>query len=68
MADLHELSLRARNAFYDLSVAPAEVRNSALLASASSLRARSEAIFSANAEDLRNAEEDSLAAPLLPRL
>ncbi len=68
MADLHDLSLRARNAFYDLSVAPAEVRNSALLASAAALRSRSEAIFAANAQDIKAAEEENLAAPLLQRL
>ena len=68
MADLHDLSLRARNAFYDLSVAPAEVRNSALLASAAALRSRSEAIFAANAQDVKAAEEENLAAPLLQRL
>ena len=68
MADLHELAGNARNAFYELSVSPLEQRNQALSALADRLRAHQEEIFSANEEDLRQAEGESLAAPLLHRL
>ena len=68
MADLHELAGRARGAFYELSVSPLEKRNQVLSALAERLRARQEEIFRANEEDLRLAEEEQLAAPLLHRL
>ena len=66
--DLHDISFRARNAFFDLSVAPLEKRNRALSCMAELLRQRAEEIFAANTEDLRRAEEEGLAAPLLHRL
>ncbi len=68
MNDLHDMSLRAREAFYTLSAASAETRNRALLAMADTLNAAADRIFAANGEDLRLAEAGSLAAPLLHRL
>ena len=68
MNDLHEMSLKAREAFYDLSGAPVEKRNAALLKMAETLEKRREAIFAANREDLEEAEKDGLAQPLLHRL
>ena len=68
MFDLHDLSSRARAAFTDLSVALLSRRNDALLRMADLLRARQACIFSANREDLAQAEAEGLAAPLLHRL
>ena len=66
--DLHQMSLRSRKASYDLSAAPVDARNQAMLALARILEERYEEIQIANGEDLRAAEEDHLAAPLLHRL
>ena len=68
LRDLHEMSLRSRKAFYDLSAASLNARNQALLALARVLEERYEAIQAANREDLRAAEQDHLAAPLMHRL
>ena len=68
MNDLHDMSLKARAAFYGLSAAPAEKRNSAMLAMAQKLQDRKLSIFSENAADIAEAEETGLAAPLLHRL
>ena len=68
MNDLHEMSSRSRNAFTELSVAPAEVRNRALFRVASVLNESAADIFTANLEDMRIAEEEGLPAPLLQRL
>ena len=66
--DLHELSLRARKAFYDLSVASAEQRNQAILYLAELLEDHFSKISDANNEDHRIASEEKLAPPLLHRL
>lgn len=66
--DLHELSLRAKKAFYDLSVAPADQRNQAILFLSELLNARFSEISAANGEDLRIASDDHLPQPLLHRL
>ena len=66
--DLHELSLRAKKAFYDLSVAPADQRNQAILFLSELLNARFSEISAANGEDLRIAADDHLPQPLLHRL
>ena len=68
MKDLHELSLRARNAFYDLSAATAEQRNRAILFLSGLLKDRFSEISAANNEDLRAAEDNHLSSPLLHRL
>ena len=66
--DLHEMSLRSRKASYDLSAASLTARNQALLALARVLEERYDEIQSANGEDLRAAEQDHLASPLMHRL
>ena len=68
MFDLHEISSRARASFLDLSVSPLSLRNQALLRLADLLVLRRDEIFSANREDIRCAETEGLAAPLLHRL
>ncbi len=68
MKDLHEIAFRARNAFYDISVASLETRNAALNALARLLESGKEAVFAANREDLEAAKNENLAAPLLHRL
>ncbi len=68
MADLHEMSLLARGAAYELAVSSADTRNQALLFAAEILRQRAGEIFSANEEDLQKAKEEKLATPLLQRL
>ena len=68
MNDLHSISSRARTAFADLSVSAVDQRNRTLLRIAELLSEQEENIFSANSEDLRMAEAEGLAAPLLHRL
>jgi len=68
MNDLHELSSRARRAFLQLSVSPAETRNGALLHLADVLRESAGEIFAANREDLACSEKEGLSAPLMHRL
>ena len=68
MKDLHEISLRAREAFYDLSVAPPDQRNQAILNLARILTEQFNQIKKENLEDYRSAETDQLASPLLHRL
>ena len=68
LKNLHELSLRARNAFYDLSVSPAVQRNQAVLFLAEIINNRFDGISDANREDLNAAREENLASPLLHRL
>ncbi len=65
---MRELAGAAREASFALAASCAKVRNDALLAAASALEARAEAIFSANARDVEAAERDGLAAPSLKRL
>ena len=48
MNDLHEMSLLARKAFYDLSVSDLSARNAALLAMAEQLNQDRERIFEEN--------------------
>ena len=66
--NLREMSARSRDSFYQLSVSPLEQRNQALLETAEMLEACREEIFSANLEDLREAEKEGLSAPLMHRL
>ena len=68
MNDLHEMSARARASFSDLSVAPVEERNKALLRISELLQQDADQIFSANREDLLAAEKEGLSSPLLHRL
>lgn len=66
--NLKEMAGKSRDAFFDLSVAGLAKRNLALVKMAEELEADREAIFAANEEDLRQAEAEGLAAPLLKRL
>ena len=68
MSDLHEMAGKARQAFYVLSTSSLEKRNEALARMAEELEAGAQEIFRANEEDLREAEAEQLAAPLLKRL
>ena len=68
LKDLHELSLRARKAFYELSVSPLEQRNRAILFLSDLLKEHFDSISAANCEDQRIASEENLASPLLHRL
>lgn len=66
--DLHEISLRARKAFYEISGASASLRNQVMHALARALESRKESIFEANKLDFSEAEASGLAMPLLQRL
>jgi glutamate-5-semialdehyde dehydrogenase len=66
--DIHDMSVRARNAFYRISASTAESRNSVLLTLARLLENHKTAIFEANGADLAASEEEALPAPLLHRL
>ena len=68
MKDLHEIASRARNAFYGISVSDSVKRNTALYALARLLAEKKETIFSANREDIADAESGNLSLPLLHRL
>ena len=68
MKDLHEMSHRAREAFYRLSAADIVRRNAALGTLSELLNKEKESIFSANRLDLEAAEQTRLSPPLLHRL
>ena len=68
MKDLHEMSSRARSAFYAVSVASHDKRNEALCALAGLLSEEQDRIFEANKADIASAGAENLAAPLLHRL
>ena len=68
LKNLHEMSLRARKAFYDLSVSAVEKRNQAILYLSDLLKERFDRISEANSEDHRIASEEKLSSPLLHRL
>ena len=68
MSDLHEMAGKARQAFYVLSTSSLEKRNEALARMAEELEAGAQESFRANEEDLREAEAEQLATPLLKRL
>lgn len=59
---------RARAAAETIRMAPPEVRTRALLAAAAALRARSDAILAANAEDIARARGNGLSEALIDRL
>ena len=62
------LGTRARAAAESMARAPTEAKNSALLAIADSISARTPSIQSANRQDLDAGRSNGLAAPLLDRL
>lgn len=68
MKDLHDISLRSRTAFYDLSVSAAEKRNWTIHTLSRILRERFSEIEDANRQDLHDSEIEHLSAPLLHRL
>ncbi len=68
MKDLHQMAQSSRQAAWSLAAADLSLRNAALLAMSRTLKAHQEAIFSANAADYAQAEQEGLAAPLLKRL
>ena len=63
-----EWAKKAREASYALSALEIEKRNAALRGIQTALQAHAEEIFARNAEDLRQAEQENLAGPLLKRL
>jgi len=65
---LHDLARLTRDAQRQLGAAPASARTNALLALERLLSERLDAILSANRADLRRAEAEGLAVPLLSRL
>lgn len=66
--DLHAMAGLARDAFFDLSVAPLSQRNEALSLLQKQLQADKETIFAANRQDLAAAEGSDLPDPLRHRL
>ena len=66
--DLKEMAVRSRAAFETLSAAPAAQRNRVLSEMVDALESDRDKIFRANEGDLRAAEAEHLAAPLLKRL
>ena len=63
-----EIAAGAKSASIELAAVKSDVKNAALSAIAEALAENSEKIVSANDEDLRSAEQDNLAGPLLKRL
>ena len=63
-----DLGARARVASRTLAGAPTEAKNTALVAIADSIEARTRAIRSANRQDLERGRSSGLSAPLLDRL
>lgn len=66
--DLHRMAAMARSAAWTLADTGNEARSDAMICMADLLQRERESIFAANAEDLREAEGERLAAPLLGRL
>ena len=68
MKDLHQMADASRRAAWALAAADVGSRNAALLQMANRLNEHKERIFAANVEDVKEATENKLAAPLLGRL
>ncbi|HUW19404.1 MAG TPA: glutamate-5-semialdehyde dehydrogenase [Sedimentisphaerales bacterium] len=66
--DITELAAAAKAASVRLGAVKTRIKDKALAAIATALKARSSEIVSANKTDLVNAEKNNLAAPLLKRL
>ncbi|MFA5554977.1 MAG: glutamate-5-semialdehyde dehydrogenase [Phycisphaerae bacterium] len=66
--NISELAKQAKTAAISLAAVKSEVKNTALNAIADSLKKNTQQILSANQKDLKKAEADNLAAPLLKRL
>ncbi len=67
-SQMETLGYAAKEAALTLSIAPAEVRDAAIRAAATSIRNRREAILAANARDMTAARAKGLSAALLDRL
>jgi len=65
---ISETAAAAKSASILLAAVKSEVKNKALAGIAKALKSRSAEIIAANEQDLKAAEESSLAAPLLKRL
>ena len=68
MTDFETRAKEAKQASFAMAVLPTDVKNKALLSIADALVANKDAIFSANAEDMKNAKESDLPMPLQKRL
>lgn len=68
MTDFESRAKEAKKASYAMAVLPTEVKDAALLKIADALNANKDAIFAANAVDLKNARETNLPMPLQKRL
>ncbi len=66
--DIEKTAARAKQAAPRLAAVPSEVKNSALARISRTLKAHADDIVAANREDLRQAEQEKLAVPLLKRL
>jgi glutamate-5-semialdehyde dehydrogenase len=66
--DIQQLAQKARKASIDLAALSTERKNAALEAIRAALLANKDLIAAANAADVANAKENSLAVPLLKRL
>ena len=65
---VRELAQKARSAAAPLSAAPLSARNQALLSIAKEIAAHIPELLKVNQEDVTQAREEKLAAPLLSRL
>jgi glutamate-5-semialdehyde dehydrogenase len=66
--DIQEISVKAKQASILLAGSSSELKNSALSQIAKALKDNSAQIMTANQQDLKAAEENNLAGPLLKRL
>ncbi|GGR66551.1 glutamate-5-semialdehyde dehydrogenase [Nocardioides luteus] len=67
-AVIREVAAKAREASYELAVAPRSVKDAALHAMADALLARSEEVLAANAADVARAESSGSPANIIDRL
>ncbi len=65
---IQDTAVAAKNAAIGLSAVPTEIKNRALSSIADALEADIDAIAAANSADLKRAEQEQLAPPLLKRL
>ncbi len=66
--EITKITKDVKNDSFKMASLSPDIRNSALAAVSAALCAQADAIFKANAEDLREAEKNDLAGPLLKRL
>ena len=68
MVDIRQIAARAKKASIELAAVSAEAKNDALEKIARALEAGADDISAANQADIKDAEAQGLAAPLLKRL